>query len=656
MASLPPPRIGARDGVTGAMTRNRLTQLVFLLIAIVLMGATTVLRPRIDDDRDRLQLAGPARDGDDALPPAVALGTAALGSFRGLIVDVLWYRAYRLKEDGKFYEANQLSHLITQLQPRFPQVWVFHAWNMAYNISVATHTADERWYWVNSGIRLLRNQGVRLNPGSPRIYKELALILSHKVGGTADDMHWYYKRKIAEQWQELLGAPTEGSTTEEAIDAMRVIAAAPEDLGELFDKQPYVKPLWEYLSSLGYEPDEKLLRQIGAILMYNYSPDQDLWGQLGISVPARLDQRLDAIFKDTTYGPGVDPLLAFLRRRVLTETYQMNPKLMVEAMELFGPLDWRHPAAQAVYFNHLGVKAIEARHVNSEVDFVNVYRARIHAIQDLAHRGKVSFDPRMADPPDLLPDSRFIEMYERALEEALAYLKKADKRVGVFNSFEGGHENFLLKFIVDAYMTGGVDEARQLYDKLRKLYGHKDHNKERYKLALEDLVFEEFTDVADLPYVVQSFCRNMIFRALHEGLGGNRSEWFSNGIEAARALFDHYNLGKVHNPIAPENRQSISPDFEHLLTQTYLDYMSRPNYSIMRRARVWKNTPLDLQRRTYDRLDRIFGMQFRESPFDPELALPEPDGMAEYREHFAKTKEADEAKRHQEGGGTVERQ
>ncbi|NRA95674.1 MAG: cytochrome c, partial [Planctomycetes bacterium] len=49
----------------------------------------------------------------------------------------------------------------------------------------------------------LRNQGVRLNPGSPRIYKELALILSHKVGGTADDMHWYYKRKIADAQSNL---------------------------------------------------------------------------------------------------------------------------------------------------------------------------------------------------------------------------------------------------------------------------------------------------------------------------------------------------------------------------------------------------------------------------------------------------------------------
>ncbi len=637
------------------MNNNRLVQFVCLLITIALMGTTAWLRPQINAGRRDLELTGPGTPGDDSLPPVIALGTAALGSFRGLIVDVLWYRAYKLKEAGKFYEANQLSHAITQLQPRFPQVWVFHAWNMAYNISVATHTRDERWYWVNSGIKLLREQGIPLNPGSPLLYKELGWILSHKVGGTSDDMHWYYKRKLAEEWQECLGAPTEGATTEQTVNAMRLVAEAPHTLGELLSEQPQVVPLWQHLSDLGYLPDVKLLRQIGGILMYNYSPDRDLWGQLGIAVPDRLDQRLDTIFRDAALGPGVEPLLAFLRRRVLIETYRMDPAVMVEVMELFGPLDWRHPAAQAAYFNHLGVKAVDARRVRGTTDFINVYRARIHTIQDLAHTGKVSFDPRMADPPDLLPDSRFIEMYERALDNALAYMKKVNSKPGTINSFEGGHENFLLKYIVDAYMTGGEDEAQQLYDKVRRLYGHKPHNVERYKMALHELVFDEFKDIDDLPYFVQSFCRNMIFRAIHMGLGSNRPEWFENSIRSAQVMFDHFHEGKSVNPGAGRDRQDLADNFGQLLTMSYLDYMSRPRYSITRRARVWQNTPLDLRQRTYDRLYRIFVRQFRDTPFNAELALTQPPGMDAYRERFAKTGDTT-AKKQMEGAETIERQ
>ena len=619
------------------MTHNRLIQIVCVVFAIAMMGMTALLRPQIDAERKDFLPQVPL--GDNTLPPAVALGTAALGSFRGLIVDALWYRAYKLKDDGKYYEANQLSHIITQLQPRFPQVWIFHAWNMAYNISVATHTPDERWYWVNSGIKLLREQGVPLNPDSPRIYKELAWILKHKVGDTADDMHWYYKRKLAEEWQEILGVPTEGATTEEAISAMRRIAEAPKGLGELLSQQPQVKPLWQYLSGLGYEPDVKLLRQIGAILMYNYSPDHDLWAQMGLSIPEQFDQRLDMIFRDADLGPGVEPLLAFLRKRVLTDTYRMDPQLMVEVMEQFGPLDWRHPSAQSCYWNHLGVKVITARHEQSEIPFINVYRARIHAIQDLAHRGKVSFDPRMPDPPDLLPDSRFIEMYERALDETIEYLTRIESDKGVFNSFETGHENFLLKFAVDAYMTGAIREAKQIYDKLRKLYGQKSHNKERYKLALHELILKEARDIDDIPYFVRSFCRNIIFKGIHLGLGGANPERFHDAIDTAGEFLDHYHKDKVATAQTAKNRQELGK-LDEIVTETYIDYMSRPGYSIARRARVWKNTPdtalqlnrpLQLRHRTYDRLYRVFVRQFRDTPFNPELALPEPPGMDAYR-------------------------
>src|SRR5690606_498510 len=74
----------------------------------------------------------------------------AMGAFRGLFVNMLWLPANKLKEEGKFHEAMNLSATITRLQPHFPKVWSFHAWNMAYNISVKTNTADERWNWVNA--------------------------------------------------------------------------------------------------------------------------------------------------------------------------------------------------------------------------------------------------------------------------------------------------------------------------------------------------------------------------------------------------------------------------------------------------------------------------------------------------------------------------
>jgi len=206
------------------MTRNTLIILLAVCVAVVSVGASSLLLEPINTQRQDLQLTFNP-DVTENLPPEVGIWYSALGSFRGLFVNLLWMRATALKEDGKFYEAKELSDIICQLQPRFPQVWSFHAWNMAYNISVATHTQRERWMWVRNGIELLREKGIPLNPTSAPLYRQLAWIFLHKVGQFSDDMHWYYKRQLALEWQQILGEPPAGST-QQTLDWFRPIADA----------------------------------------------------------------------------------------------------------------------------------------------------------------------------------------------------------------------------------------------------------------------------------------------------------------------------------------------------------------------------------------------------------------------------------------------
>ena len=42
-------------------------------------------------------------------PPSLAFATVAMGAFRGLVVDILWMRADKLKEQGQFFDAKQLA-------------------------------------------------------------------------------------------------------------------------------------------------------------------------------------------------------------------------------------------------------------------------------------------------------------------------------------------------------------------------------------------------------------------------------------------------------------------------------------------------------------------------------------------------------------------
>lgn len=140
----------------------------------------------------------------DEAPPLVAFTTVALGGFQGLIADLLWLRVSRLQDQGHYFEIVQLADWITKLEPRFTEVWAYHAWNMAYNISVMFPDPEDRWRWVKHGIRLLRDEGIRYNPADPGLYRELGWIYQHKIGRHWDDAHMTYKWNLARDMAPFL--------------------------------------------------------------------------------------------------------------------------------------------------------------------------------------------------------------------------------------------------------------------------------------------------------------------------------------------------------------------------------------------------------------------------------------------------------------------
>jgi hypothetical protein len=140
----------------------------------------------------------------EGLPPYQAFVALGLGGFRGLLADVLWMRAARLQDQGRFLEMVQLAHWITQLEPQFTETWVYHAWNMAYNISVLFADPSDRWRWVQNGLRLLRDEGLRWNAGDPRMYWEVGWIYQHKIGGPSDSAAPYYRRELARGMEAIL--------------------------------------------------------------------------------------------------------------------------------------------------------------------------------------------------------------------------------------------------------------------------------------------------------------------------------------------------------------------------------------------------------------------------------------------------------------------
>jgi hypothetical protein len=179
----------------------RAKKILFVLLAIVLLGAVSRVQQSLNYDREELGLTR-VQPLENA-PPVLAFTTVALGGFRGLISNALWIRANDLQEDDKFFEMAQLAEWITALEPHFVQVWIVQAWNMAYNISVKFSDYQDRWRWVKRGIELLRDQGLHYNPNETLLYRELAWFFQHKVGQTLDDGHMVYKQEWANEIAEV---------------------------------------------------------------------------------------------------------------------------------------------------------------------------------------------------------------------------------------------------------------------------------------------------------------------------------------------------------------------------------------------------------------------------------------------------------------------
>ena len=125
---------------------------------------------------------------------------AAMGGLRAIAAEVIWFRADRLQEEGRYVELAQLAHTLALSEPHTPEVWSYAAWNLSYNVSVMMPTAEDRWRWVSAAIKLLRDDGLKYNPRSAELHRELAWLFELKIGLDIDSMAATYRAK----WRELV--------------------------------------------------------------------------------------------------------------------------------------------------------------------------------------------------------------------------------------------------------------------------------------------------------------------------------------------------------------------------------------------------------------------------------------------------------------------
>lgn len=604
------------------MTRDTKVQIGAALVLALALGASGLLATRLTAMAGRYRLTY-TEQAEEGQPAQVSLGIA-MGAFRGIFVNWLWIRANNLKEDGKFYEANELAKVITRLQPRFPRVWVFHAWNMAYNISVATQTPQERWDWVNAGIKLLRDEGIPANPNDLLLHKELAWIFLHKVGGITDDANQFYKRKMAEEWQALLGAPplpdqrdrSRAQAIAKYVQWLTPVAEAPASLDELRARQPQVAALLERLKTqagIG-RLDTTLLDLCERTRAVLASERRDLL----VKSAGEKSRAFIAAFRDPALQAGWDALLPFVRRHVLVDVYHMEPERMLRYTQTFGPMDWRHPSSHALYWSARGVELAMPR-FRGEIDrpsfdFLNTDRVTVQAIQDLFRSGDVYFDYLSSISGHYqmwlaTPNVNFIQAYADVLDSMFSA-----ERSGIFNDrgqrqftmLWNGFENFIREAITYLYRRGQKVEAEQWLTRLRtdarrNLIGP--HLMEELELPLDQFVEKELRGEAARPDIAREQVIGSLLGAFANGLLANDNGLFSDQFNFAAAVHKYYMEEQLRaTPAGAEVKRMevLDPDFEIVAGMTFMQFVSLlgPDH----RERAYANAPEALQSFAYKML------------------------------------------------------
>ncbi len=356
----------------------RAKKILLLLLAVALLFGAGQVEKSMNQDRTRFGLTV-ATTLQDA-PPLLAFTTVALGGFRGLISNFLWIRASDLQQDDKFFEAAQLADWITDLEPHFAQVWAFQAWNMAWNISVKFKDFGDRWHWVQRGIELLRDHGLRYNPDNVLLYQQLGWIFQSKIGQNLDDANMYYKEHLAEDMTPFFGPN-----------------------GTNFDA-----------------------------LIHPQTPEE----------------RTNAL--------------------VLSDKYKINPVFAQKVDQEYGPLDWRLPEAQAVYWAAVGLqKARDNPDKVKDSDLITLRRLIYQSEQQAFHHGRVIANPLAPGGIEFGPD---LEIIPRVND---AYVEMMNEDSGNSNNIANAHRNFVRDAIYFLYVNNRVSDAQHWFNYLARTYPDK---------------------------------------------------------------------------------------------------------------------------------------------------------------------------------------
>ncbi|MDD3153305.1 MAG: hypothetical protein PHS41_00440 [Victivallaceae bacterium] len=460
-----------------------------LAASLVLLGGISVVSGRLDREikENNLRFTGEIANAS----PLVTFTTAALGSFRGIIADLLWFRAMGLQDKGNYFEMVQLAKWITDLQPTFSGGAAYLAWNMAYNISVTRSSFEDRWKWVNEGIKLLRDRALAYNPEDPKLYKELGWIFQHKIGNIMDDANLFYKNAIALEMLEVLGVNPD-------IPGMAAAPASAKEFDALYADNALLSAKRK---EAGYSTFDELYEAFKAN-------------------KAQLPEKFIGTLDDPEMAKKLEN---YFRRTYLRERFKLDAALLAELDAKYGRLDWRMPESQALYWATMGLKkTIGHRNLDCE-------RMVTQALYESFKSGRLLFfDPKSRKNVIMVPNFDVLDAVKDTFDKTI-------KENPDVSSFFSAKVNFMKDAIVTLFTYGKFRKAAEYYEELKKI------DSTQRRPSLEDFAMEGWgEDIRDggVKQALQ-LISGMLLRSMYYAAYGDMDASAAND-RMARYIYNRY--------------------------------------------------------------------------------------------------------------------
>jgi len=412
--------------------------ILLILIAACLAGAAGVL-PVVDLNREAYSRR--TMVGTEASAPEIVLLTHLLGGFKSLLINAVWLRAAKLQQEEKFWELYQLYDWMGKLEPQMEEIWVFNGWNMAFNLVAELDNSEARWRWIERGLTLLRDQGLKYNPKSAKIMKEIAWIYQQKLGRDRDLHHEYYKHRWALIMEAIVGPLEFQDATE--------LAKAPRRLEDLLADEDVAAAL----SQFQLKPPAPEIKAFDTV----ESPLRLLSSG---PVMAALRRHGDESVRRKVRH--------YISSRILREDFKMKRMDIIERMENdFGTFDWRLPEPHAIYWATLASETDP--NPDNQIDYDRII---LYSLLETARRGQIAYlgpDPNL--PMVMTYDFSKIEPVDQLFELFLKkypYTMEVESRGG--QSIRDGHIHFLMESAFNLYFAGYEQRALKLHLKLKERY------------------------------------------------------------------------------------------------------------------------------------------------------------------------------------------